>query len=109
MMMGQMMEQPLLLSSLLTHAERYHGDTEVVSRTLEGGFHRYGYADAARRARRMANALARLGVTQSERVTKLAGHGYGSFELYYTLFDSSYVLPTANSRPVPRHTSRTHK
>src|SRR3546814_12702246 len=102
MMMGQMMEQPLLLSSLLTHAERYHGDTEIVSRTLEGGFHRYGYADAARRARRMAHALARLGVPQSERVATLAWHCYRHFALYYAISGSRYVLHTVNPRLLDR-------
>jgi hypothetical protein len=28
-----MQNQPLLLSSLLRHADRFHGDTEIVSRT----------------------------------------------------------------------------
>ena len=101
MLMGQMMEQPLLLSSLLQHAERYHGDTEIVSRTIEGGFHRYGYADAARRARRMANALARLGITQGDRAATLAWNGYRHFELYYAISGSGAVLHTVNPRLFP--------
>jgi 3-(methylthio)propionyl---CoA ligase len=35
-----MQNQPLLLSSLLQHADRFHGDTEIVSRTVEGPIHR---------------------------------------------------------------------
>ena len=35
-LMGQMMDVPLLISSLLVHAEKYHGDAEIVSRTVEG-------------------------------------------------------------------------
>src|SRR3546814_13455288 len=101
MMMGQMMEQPLLLSSLLTHAERYHGDTEIVSRTLEGGFQRYGYADAARRARRLANALARLGVTPRERVAQLARHGSRPFVSYFPLSARGDVLYTCHARMFP--------
>ena len=43
-----MQNQPLLLSSLLKHADRFHSGTEIVSRTVEGPIHRYTYGDAAR-------------------------------------------------------------
>ena len=35
-MRGQMMDMPLLVSSLIEHADRNHGDVEIVSRTVEG-------------------------------------------------------------------------
>ena len=31
-MQGLMMDMPLLISSILQHADRHHGDTEIVSR-----------------------------------------------------------------------------
>ncbi len=40
------------------HAERHHGDSEIVSRRVEGDIHRYTYRELAARSRRMANALA---------------------------------------------------
>ncbi|WP_020649477.1 3-(methylthio)propionyl-CoA ligase [Solimonas variicoloris] len=99
---GQMMDQPLLVSALLAHAERYHADTEIVSRTIEdGSLHRYTYADAARRARRLAKALARLGVRPGERVATLAWNGYRHFELYYAISGSGAVLHTVNPRLFP--------
>ena len=61
MLHGLMMDQPLLISSLISHAARFHADTEIVSRTVEGGIHRYGYADAEVRAKKLAQALGRLG------------------------------------------------
>jgi hypothetical protein len=59
-MKGLMMQQPLLVSTLLTHAERHHGVQEIASKRVEGDIHRYRYCyrDLAQRARRMANALA---------------------------------------------------
>ena len=33
-MLGQMMQQPLLISSLIVHAERHHPEREVVSRRV---------------------------------------------------------------------------
>ncbi|SER12191.1 fatty-acyl-CoA synthase [Solimonas aquatica] len=97
-LMGQMMERPLLISSLLDHAEQYHGDTEIVSRTLSDGIHRYDYAAAAVRARRMAKALLRLGVQPGERVGTLAWNGYRHFELYYAISGIGAVTHTVNPR-----------
>ena len=71
-MNGLMMQEPLLISSLLVHAERHHGEQEVVSRRVEGDMHRTTYRELASRSRRMANALARLGVQRSDRVATLA-------------------------------------
>jgi 3-(methylthio)propionyl---CoA ligase len=45
-MLANMMDQPLLISSLIAHAARYHGQTEIVSRTLDEGIHRYTWAEA---------------------------------------------------------------
>ena len=57
MLQGLMMQTPLTISSLIVHAERHHGDTEVVSRRVEGDIHRTTYAEIHRRARQLANAL----------------------------------------------------
>ena len=61
-MNGQMMQMPLLTSSLLVHAERHHADQQIVSRRVEGDIHRCTYADLAVRTRKLANAVAALGV-----------------------------------------------
>src|SRR5215468_2791617 len=84
-MLGLMMNSPLLISSLIRHADTYHGDTEIVSRTIEGPIHRYTYRDAHARARKLARALGRLGVRESDRVATLAWNGYRHFELYYAI------------------------
>ena len=47
-MQGLMMDAPLLVSSVLEHAARIHGTTEIVARTAEGGIHRTTYAEAHR-------------------------------------------------------------
>ena len=78
---GLMQNQPLLLSSLLRHADRFHADTEIVSRTVEGPVHRYDYRDAARRTRKLADALRRHGIFGGDRVATLAWNNYRHFEL----------------------------
>jgi len=97
-MQGLMMEQPLLVASLLVHAERHHGVQEIVSRRVEGDIHRYQYRDLAQRARRMANALAGLGVQPGERVATLAWNGYRHMEMYFAASGSGAVLHTLNPR-----------
>ena len=56
-MLGLMMDVPLLITDLIRFADRNHGDTEIVSKTVEGGIHRYTYREAHARARRLAKAL----------------------------------------------------
>jgi len=100
-MQGLMMHMPLNISSLIRHADRYHGDTEIVSRLVEGGIHRYTYHDAHRRARQLANALQSLGVTSSQRVGTLAWNGYRHFEIYYASSGMGAVCHTINPRLFP--------
>ena len=100
-MNGSMMQQPLLISSLLTHAERHHGEQQIVSRRVEGDVHRYTFSELAARSRRMANALAALGVGFSDRVATLAWNGYRHMELYYAASGSGAVLHTLNPRLHP--------
>ena len=97
-MIGQMMQQPLQVSSLLRHAERHHGEQWVVSRRVEGDIHRYTYRDLARRARQLAKAMGGLGVEPGQRVGTLAWNGYRHLELYYAVSGSGAVLHTLNPR-----------
>jgi acyl-CoA synthetase (AMP-forming)/AMP-acid ligase II len=100
-MQGLMMQLPLLISSLIVHADKNHGSTEIVSRTLEGGIHRYTYSDAHRRARQVANALAAMGVKLGDPIGTLAWNGYRHFELYYGVSGMGAVLHTINPRLFP--------
>ncbi len=97
-MNGLMMDRPLLISSLLTHAESQHGEQEIVSRRVEGDVHRTTYRELGQRARRLANALAAQGITQGDRVATLAWNGHRHMELYYAVSGSGAVLHTLNPR-----------
>ena len=100
-MMGQMMDRPLLISSIIEHADRYFGSNEIVSRRVEGDIHRYTYRDCHKRARQLANALAGLGVKMGERVVTIAWNGYRHLEAYYEISGSGAVLHTINPRLHP--------
>ncbi len=100
-MLGQMMTLPLTIASVLDFAVRFHGDTEVVSKTVEGPVHRYGYADLAARAKQLAHALGELGVGEGDIVGTLAWNGYRHVELYYGISGIGAVCHTINPRLFP--------
>jgi len=100
-LMGRMMSQPLLISSLIKHADRYYGNIEVVSRRVEGDIHRYTYSDCHKRSKQLANALNKLGVKMGDRVATLAWNGYRHLEAYYAVSGSGAVLHTINPRLHP--------
>jgi acyl-CoA synthetase (AMP-forming)/AMP-acid ligase II len=100
-LMGQMMNMPLMISSLLKHAARHAADTEIVSKRVEGDIHRTTYRDVELRARKLAQALARLGCTAGDRVGTLAWNGYRHFEIYYGASGSELVCHTINPRLFP--------
>ena len=100
-MQGLMMDWPLTLPSILEHAALYHPDREVVARTVEGPIHRYGYAEALARVKRLANALIALGVKPGDRVATLAWSTHRHFELYFAATGIGAVLHTINPRLHP--------
>jgi acyl-CoA synthetase (AMP-forming)/AMP-acid ligase II len=97
-MLGLMQDRPLLISGLLDYAERYHAATEIVSRSNDGTEHRYGYGEAAARARRLAAALKAAGLRPGDRVATLAMNHYRHFELYFGVSGIGAVLHTVNPR-----------
>jgi 3-(methylthio)propionyl---CoA ligase len=100
-MLGQMQQHPLLISNLLVHAERHHGEQQIVSRRVEGDLHRCTYKDLAARSRKVAKALGALGVKPGQTVGTLAWNGYRHMELYYGVSGSGAVLHTLNPRLHP--------
>jgi fatty-acyl-CoA synthase len=100
-MFGLMQDRPLLIQQLIDHAAQNHGDTEIVSRTVEGGLHRYTYKDARVRAKKVAEALLALGIEPGDRIGTLAWNGYRHFELYYGISGMGGVCHTINPRLFP--------
>jgi fatty-acyl-CoA synthase len=100
-LMGQMMNQPLLISSIIEFAARHYGNNEIVSRRIEGDMHRYTWRECEQRARRMAKVLEGLGVRMGDRVATLAWNGYRHLELYYAVSGSGAVMHTVNPRLHP--------
>jgi acyl-CoA synthetase (AMP-forming)/AMP-acid ligase II len=100
-MLGLMQDRPLLISTLIEHAARYHPTAEIVSRTCEGPIIRMTYADLAVRAAKLAKALLRLGIKPGDRVATLAWNTHRHMELYFAVSGIGAVLHTVNPRLFP--------
>ncbi len=97
-MIGKMQDWPLLVSKLIDHAALAHGSREIVTNTVEGGIHRYTWADAQPRAKQLARALERLGLKQGDRVATLAWNTHRHLECWYGISGSGMVCHTLNPR-----------
>jgi fatty-acyl-CoA synthase len=97
-MRGLMMDMPLLVSGFIDYAARYHPTTEIVAREIDGSIHRYGYGDAALRAKKLAQGLMRRGVKPGQRVATLAWNTHRHFEMFYGVSGFGAVLHTVNPR-----------
>lgn len=104
-MRGLMQNTPLLVSSLLRHAETYHGKTEIVSRRHTGEIVRSTWASVAGRARQIANMLGSLGLKRGETVATIAWNRLPHLELYYGVTGTGVVLHTVNPRLFPEQIS----
>ncbi|MGH7894080.1 MAG: AMP-binding protein, partial [Candidatus Binatia bacterium] len=99
-MRGLMMDHQLTITDLLRRAATLFPEKSITTRTGHG-LHRYRYADLYRRAARLANALADLGVKRGDRVGTFAWNTYRHLELYLGVPSSGAVLHTVNIRLFP--------
>ena len=100
-MQGLMMDRQLTITSIMEYADLNHPDAEIVSVTCDSPRHRYTYADAFRRTRRLAHALIDYGVRQGDRIATFAWNDYRHFELYYAIAGIGAVTHTVNPRLFP--------
>lgn len=100
-MHGLMMNTPLMISAILKHADLNFPDREIFSVTADNPEHRYTFADCASRCRKLANALAKLGIREGDRLATLAWNDYRHLEIYYGAGGAGYVCHTLNPRLFP--------
>lgn len=100
-MLGQMMDLPLLLSNQIEFAAKFHPSVECVTRTVEGPIHRSNYGEIHRRSKKLANALAAMGVKAGDRVATIAWNTHRHLELYFAVSGMGAILHTINPRLPP--------
>ncbi|MGB0847407.1 MAG: long-chain-fatty-acid--CoA ligase [Thiolinea sp.] len=100
-MSGKMMHQQLTIGSLIEHAARYHGATEVVSVETNGGLRHSSWGEIESRARGLASALSKLGVEQGDRCATIAWNNCRHLEIYFGVAAGGMVCHTINPRLFP--------
>lgn len=97
-MLGGMQDFELRVMRLLDHAAREHGPREIVTRWADGSETRTNWAGIARDARRLAQALERLGVKPGDRVATLAMNHSRHLVAWYGTIGMGGVIHTINPR-----------
>lgn len=91
------MDVPLQLKALLWRAEHLYGHKEIITRS-DDGFRTYTFAEFGRQVRRLANALAGLGIRPGDRVGTLAWNSDRHMEAYFAVPCMGAILHTINLR-----------
>ncbi|MDZ4382063.1 MAG: 3-(methylthio)propionyl-CoA ligase [Parvibaculum sp.] len=97
-MQGLMQNWPLRVSTIIDHAARFHGDREIVTRTIEGPIARTTYKQVHLRARKVAQALTRLGIEEGDIVATMAWNTARHLEAWYGIMGMGAVCHTLNPR-----------
>jgi len=100
-MLGLMQDWPLLVHKIIDHAALYHGEREVVSRSVEGPIVRTNYREIASRARRVAKALDARGFALGDRIATLAWNTARHIEAWYGITGIGAIYHTLNPRLFP--------
>ena len=104
-MFGLMQDWPLLCHRVIDHAAIQHGNREIVSRSIEGPLHRTTYAEARKRALKVAQRLDRHGIKLGDRVATLAWNTWRHLETWYGITGIGAVYHTINPRLFPEQIS----
>tara|TARA_R110002049_G_scaffold23545_10_gene83678 strand:- start:61780 stop:63399 length:1620 start_codon:yes stop_codon:yes gene_type:complete len=100
-MLGQMMTKPLLISSLITHAQRYHPDGQIFSVSTDGTVEEVTWGQVAANARRLGSALTALGLSPQARCGTIAWNNRRHLEIYFGTSGAGFVCHTINPRLFP--------
>ncbi|EXA66826.1 AMP-binding enzyme family protein [Acinetobacter baumannii 348935] len=100
-MLGNMMFQPLLISSMIEHAGRYHADTEIISKNTDTSIKKTNWGEIRENSKRFANVLQQFGLTLCDRVATIAWNNHRHLESWYAISGSGLVCHTINPRLFP--------
>jgi acyl-CoA synthetase (AMP-forming)/AMP-acid ligase II len=96
--LGAMQDFPLRIMRLMDHAEREHGGREIVAARADGTTIRTNWKNLAHDARRMGQALERIGILPGDRVGTLAMNHDRHLTAWFGVVGAGAVLHTINPR-----------
>ncbi len=97
-MNGLMMDYQLTLPTVLRRAETLFGKKQIISQLPDKSVHCYTYTDLARRVKKLAVALQRLGICKGDRVATLSWNHYQHLEAYFAVPCMGAVIHPLNIR-----------
>jgi len=97
-MLGAMQDFPLRIMRLMDHAEREHGNREIVAARPDGTLIRTNWNEVGAKSRQLAQALERLGVEPGDRVATLAMNHDRHLVAWFGIVGMGGVLHTLNPR-----------
>ena len=100
-MLGQMMQMPLTIGSMIDHAARFHAEGQIVSVETRGGIEQTTWGQVGANARRLASALRALGLAQGARCGTIAWNNRRHLEIYFGVSGGGFVCHTINPRMGP--------
>jgi len=100
-MLGQMMNKQLTISSLITHAEKYHATAEIYSVNTGGGVEETNWGQVGANARALGSALSNLGLDPQARCGTIAWNNRRHLEIYFGVSGAGFVCHTINPRLFP--------
>jgi fatty-acyl-CoA synthase len=98
MLVGGMQDVELRIPRILDHAAREHAGREIVTRWADGRETRTNWAGIAHDARRLAQALERLGCRPGDRIATLAMNHAHHLVAWYGAIGMGGVIHTINPR-----------
>jgi acyl-CoA synthetase (AMP-forming)/AMP-acid ligase II len=101
MALGAMQDWSMRLMHLVDHAEREHGEREIVTAWADGSISRTNWREVAHDARRMAQALEAAGCRPGDRIATLAMNHQRHLTAWYGACGMGGVLHTINPRLFP--------
>ena len=100
-MLGSMMNKPLVISDLVRHAAKFHGDTEIVSRETSGQITRTDWAGVEKGSRSLLAGLQKLGLQPGDRIGTIAWNNHRHLKIWFAVSGGGMVCHTLNPRLFP--------
>src|SRR2546429_3509827 len=101
-MRGTMMDFPLTLPTILERAGKFFPRVEIISRKPDKSIAHTNYGNFYRRARRLADALTRLGLEPGDRVASMMWNHSSHLEAFFGVPCAGGILHTLNIRLQPQ-------
>ena len=100
-MKGNMTKIGLTTNMLISHAEKNHGQTEVLSVDVKGDVEKSTWQKVGERARKIASALDKLGLKKGDRLGTISPNNKEHLELLYAISGFGGIAHTINPRLFP--------